>query len=139
MSSLPLSPKRVKDYRKYSSSLKREVARRYLAGEFSYRIAAEEYGLDNKDVVKEFVRWYRKQLVNDQTAIADSLSHESPPSQPDLSANSKADLEKEIVRLRKIAHEAEVKAEAWRTLVHNASELTGTDLIKKFAPKPSKK
>lgn len=134
-----LLSKRVKDYRRYPPSLKREVARRYLAGEFSYAVGAEEYGLANGDVVKEFVKWYRRQLASDQAAIAGSISGESPPSQPDLSASSKADLEKEIVRLRKVAHEAELKAEAWRTLMRNASEFTGTDLVKKFAPGPSKK
>lgn len=140
MSTVPLLTKRVKDHRKYPPSLKREVARRYLAGEFSYRVAAEEYGLDNKDVVKEFVRWYRKQAASDDAAISCALTGtEATSSHADLNGLSKAELERQLVAARKSAYEAEMKAEAWRTLVHNASAYTGTDLIKKFAPKPSKK
>ena len=136
MSTSPAKPKRVKDHRKYDPSLKREIARRYEAGEFSYGVAAEEYGLPNKDTVKEFVRWYRLPLRSDEAALAGSIPGESPPPQPPPSARSTAELEEEIVKLRKVAHEAEAKAETWRTVVRLASELTGEDLVKKFVPKP---
>lgn len=129
--------KRVKEYRKYDPSMKRELARRYRAGEFSYRVAAEEYGLPNKDTAKEFVRWYDKRLATDQAAIANSVSLESPPSQPDLSARTAAELEEEIVRLKKQLNIEQTKAEAWRTMVHKAEEITGIDIVKKLAPKPS--
>lgn len=51
--------KRTKSYSRYSVDLKRKIAKSYLAGEASYHILAEENGLKNKDVVKEFVRWYQ--------------------------------------------------------------------------------
>ena len=131
--------KRVKDYRKYDPSMKREVARRYLAGEFSYHVAAEEYGLPGKETVKEFVKWFRKELEVDHAAIAGSISSESQLSQPDLARLSRAELEKQLIEAKKLAHLAEVKQEAWRTLVKHASEYVGEDIIKKFGPKPSKK
>ncbi len=52
--------KRVKNYHRYSVSLKRKVAKSYLSGEASYAILAEENGLRDKGVVKEFVKWYRQ-------------------------------------------------------------------------------
>ena len=73
--------KRVKQHGRYDRSLKREVARRYLAGEFSYRIAAEEYGLSSGSVVKEFVRWYRQQddyLVGMQADNPDTVNSQTP-------------------------------------------------------------
>lgn len=139
MSTFRVKPKRVKDHRKYDPSLKREIARRYLAGEFSYRVAAEEYGLPNEDTAKEFVRWYRLQLRSDEAAVAGSVSGESPPPRPHPSARSTAELEEEIVKLRKVAHEAEAKAKTWRTVVRLACELTGEDLGKKFVPTLFKK
>ena len=52
--------KRTKNYSRYPVELKRKIAKSYLAGEASYRILAEENGLKNRDVVKEFVRWYQR-------------------------------------------------------------------------------
>ncbi len=52
--------KETKDYRKYSIGLKIKIAEEYLSGKFSYSIGAEKYGLKNKGVVKEFVKWYKK-------------------------------------------------------------------------------
>lgn len=92
MSKFTKPKKRVKEYRKCDPAMKREIARRYLADEFSYRVAAEEYDLPNKDMAKEFVRWYQKRLATDQAAIVVSVSRESPPSPPDLSARTAAEL-----------------------------------------------
>ena len=139
MSKKALIIKRVKDYRKYDPSMKREIARRYLAGEFSYRVAAEEYGLPGKETVKEFVKWYRKELERDQAAIADSISSESQLSPPDLANISRAELEKELIEARKLAHLAKAKEEAWRVMVKHASEYVGEDIVKKFGPGSSKK
>ena len=46
--------KRVKNYNRYSNSLKRKVAKAYISGEASYAILAEENGLRDKTVVKGF-------------------------------------------------------------------------------------
>ena len=50
------STKRTKHHGKYAPIVKREIAKRYLNGEFSYQIAAEEYHLPGRHTVKEFVR-----------------------------------------------------------------------------------
>ena len=60
---MQIKSKLVKTYRKYPENLKRKVAQDYLTGKFSYSMGAEIYGLPNKDVVKEFVKWYRKELL----------------------------------------------------------------------------
>ena len=54
--------KRIKNYNRYSVGLKRKIAKSYLSGEASYAILAEENGLRDKTVVKEFVKWYRRKL-----------------------------------------------------------------------------
>ena len=57
--------KRVKDQHRYPVDLKRKIAKSYLAGEGSYGILAEENGLKNGEVVREFVKWYRKELLKE--------------------------------------------------------------------------
>ena len=52
--------KKVKSYNRYPDEFKRKVALEYLSGRFSYSVAAEEYGLTDKTVVREFVKWYRR-------------------------------------------------------------------------------
>jgi len=131
--------KRIKDHSKYDRSLKREIARRYLNGEFSYRIGAEEYNLPNKDTVKEFVRWYRKELAAEEAHLADLHPKVGPPDESNLAAGSLTDQAEEIARLKEKLRLAELKAEAWRTLVDNAGNHVGIDLVKKFGPKPSTK
>lgn len=58
--------KRVKNYNRYPNDLKRKLAKEYLAGEASYGILAEEHGLANKGVVKEFVKWYKRILAQEE-------------------------------------------------------------------------
>ena len=57
--------KRVKKQNRYPERLKRRIAKAYLAGEASYSILAEENGLRDKNVVKEFVKWYKAKLVKE--------------------------------------------------------------------------
>ena len=54
--------KREKSQKRYAEELKRKIAKSYLSGEASYAVLAEENGLKNKGVVREFVKWYRKKL-----------------------------------------------------------------------------
>jgi len=51
--------KRVKRQTRYPEELKRKIAKSYISGEASYAVLAEENGLKSKNVVKEFVKWYR--------------------------------------------------------------------------------
>jgi transposase-like protein len=136
---MPKQGKRIKDHSKYARTLKREVARRYLNGEFSYRIGAEEYNLPNKDTVKEFVRWYKKELAAEEAHLSAPHPKVGPTNESDSAANSLIDQAKEIARLKEQLRLAELKAEAWRTLVDNAGNHVGIDLVKKFGPKPSNK
>ncbi len=47
--------------RKYPDELKRKIAKAYKSGQYSYGVLALAYGLTDKSVVKEFVRWYDRQ------------------------------------------------------------------------------
>ena len=79
------STKCTKRHGNYDLILKREIARRYLNCEFSYQIAAEEYHLPGRDTVKEFVRWYHRELATvdeyvDQVRLV--MHHHNPPPSP---------------------------------------------------------
>ena len=52
----------MKKNNRYPIGLKRKIAKSYLSGEASYAVLAEENGLRDKTVVKEFVKWYRRKL-----------------------------------------------------------------------------
>ena len=52
--------KKVKPRGRYPEELKRKIAKEYLAGKASAGYLAEEHGLKNKSLVKEFVKWYRR-------------------------------------------------------------------------------
>ena len=52
--------KRVKTGKRYPEELKRKIAKEYLSGAASHAVLAEEHGLRDKGVVKEFVKWYRR-------------------------------------------------------------------------------
>ena len=130
--------KRVKRRGRYAPSLKREIARRYLEGEFSYAVAAEEYGLANGGVVKEFVKWYRRQK--------DYLGgQKQPPMKEDTKSGRMGEselvarLRAELAAAERTAYLAERKADLFHTMLKNAGELVGEDLEKKFAAAASKK
>ncbi len=51
-----------KDLRqKYPDEFKRKLAKAYESGQCSYGALAAEYGLKNHMVVREFVKWHRRQ------------------------------------------------------------------------------
>ena len=64
--------KKVKRVNLYPDELKRKIAQEYLSGRFNYAVAAEEYGLRGKSVVREFVKWFRRN--NDLSAINTKIS-----------------------------------------------------------------
>jgi len=122
--------KRVKYQGRYPKDLKRKIAKSYLAGEASYAILAEENGLKNKGVVKEFVKWYR---MEQQKTPKKELPHS------DQAANSKAkgiqSLEQELAALRKQLQLAELKTEALETMIDLAEEKLQIDIRKKSGAK----
>jgi transposase-like protein len=141
--------KRIKQHGRYDRSLKREVARRYLAGEFSYRIAAEEYGLRSGEVVKQFVRWYRQQ--NDYLEIMEPQNESEtilPTSCPEkvsevvtdeLAQLSQGELLQLARRLQQQRDEALLAAQGWRTMIDLAEQSFNIQIVKKSVAKPSAK
>lgn len=117
--------KRVKCRNRYSDGLKRKIAKEYLSGKASYGILAEENGLANKDVVKEFVKWYRKQLASNPSNIVEMKE----AANPSISAN--VDLEKELEELRKKLERSELQVEMLETMIDHAEEALSIDIRKK--------
>ena len=129
--------KRTKGVGRYSPSLKREIARRYLAGEFSYSVAAEEYGLRGGGVVKEMVRWYERQ--KDYLELKPPGMSADTPRAAAEEAGSLDELRRALVQARQEAHEARLAAEAWQTLVERAEAELEIEIVKKSGAKPCKK
>ena len=117
--------KRKKSQKRYSEGLKRKIAKAYLNGEASYAILAEENGLRDKGVVKEFVKWYRRKLV-DEPNFEIKLDNKNT----ELSL-SKKELEAQIKELEKKLKYSELKTEMLETLIDLASEELKIDIRKK--------
>lgn len=127
--------KRVKSQKKYSDSLKREVGRRYLRGEFSYAVAAEEYGLRDKLVAKEFVKWYRMQQEKEPPSSSEEL--ENVKSEQELESPS-VDLAEALARIKELEralYMSELKGEALETMLDIAKRDLGIDVRKKYGAK----
>lgn len=126
--------KKVKSQKKYSDSLKREVGRRYLREEFSYAVAAEEYGLKDKTVAKEFVKWYRMQLEKENK----DGTEEEPSSReaaPEATAENLDEALARIKELERALYMAELKGEALETMLDIAKRDLGIDVRKKYGAK----
>ncbi|MCB9314709.1 MAG: transposase [Lewinellaceae bacterium] len=120
--------KKVKNYNRYPNDFKRKVALEYLSGRFSYAVAAEEYGLKDKGVVKEFVKWYRRNSELSQTT--DTVPMAKPK------AKSPTSKERE---LQKRIKDLELKVEALETMIDIAEEQLHIDIRKKSGSQQSKK
>jgi hypothetical protein len=137
--------KKIKSHQKYSDALKREVGRRYLNGEFSYGVAADTYGLKDKTVAKEFVKWYKQKLMEEEQLLSKAGSeHEATNvascngveakvslnvdvSDPVIKAYIQ-DLEKQLSRER-------LKVQGLETMLDVAKVEVGIDIRKKYGPK----
>ncbi len=117
--------KRVKRRNRYSEGLKRKIAKEYLSGKASYGILAEENGLANKGVVKEFVKWYRKQLASNPSNIIAMKEAENP------STSVNIDLEKKLLELEKKLEHSELQVEMLETMIDHAEEALSIDIRKK--------
>jgi transposase-like protein len=117
--------KREKQRNRYSEGLKRKIAKEYLSGRASYGILAEENGLVNKGVVKEFVKWYRKQLASNPSNIIEMQEAENP------SMAATDELEKELEELRKKLERTELQVEMLETMMDHAEEALSIDIRKK--------
>lgn len=124
--------KREKSQTRYSIGLKRKIAKLYLSGEASYAILAEEHGLRDKTVVKEFVKWYRRKL---ETEPNFEIEFERNPE--DLSM-TKEELGARIKELEQQLKHSELKAEMLETIIDLASEELNIEIVKKSDTKQSK-
>lgn len=110
---------------------------RYIDGEFSYAMAAEQYGLPSADTVKEFVRWYRRLEAAEDADLAARRAELGAAAQADSTdAETLPDDPKELKRL---LAEARGEAFALRTLVRVIKDDTGIDVLKKPVAKPPKR
>jgi len=117
----------------YPPELKREIAQRYENGDFSYGAAADEYGLANKDVVKEFVKWYRRLLITENDNLDKRKAELSAQGLLEPLDN---DLSDDPGELKRMLRQAQLEAQAFRTLVRVAEEQTGYAILKKPIAKP---
>lgn len=126
--------KRVKQYNRYPSELKRKIAKAYLSGAASYAVLAEEHGLRDKDVAKEFVKWYRRKLElgsqNESTVTAKETPEPNGDEQP---------LKQQIKELQKRLALSELKVEALETMIDIAEGQLHIDIRKKSGAKQSKR
>lgn len=125
--------KRTKRRNRYPESLKRKIAKSYMAGEASYSILAEEHGLRDRGVVREFVKWYRKVL-----SAEGSLAMEKDTSKEAAIGSSSA-LESRIKELERQLKRAELKAEMLETMIDIAEKAFQLDIRKKSGTNQSKK
>jgi transposase-like protein len=126
--------KRVKRQNRYPEDLKRKIAKSYLAGEASYSVLAEENGLKNKDVVKEFVKWYRNRYLD-----SSMTKTEKTDSTPAETSSSSADLLARIAQLEKQLAHRELQVEGLETLIDVAEEELGVSIRKKSGSKQLKR
>lgn len=119
--------KRVKRRTKYSEGLKRKISKEYLAGKASYAILAEEHGLANKGVVKEFVKWYKRRLNEEPTnknQVKDSGKNQDSKS-GDLQSNQ------EVEKLKKELELERLRVEMLETMIDEAERVLSIDIRKK--------
>ena len=126
--------KRVKQYNRYPSELKRKIAKEYLSGAASYAVLAEEHGLRDKDVAKEFVKWYRRKC---------ELAGENEPHMPEKKGpepkGDEQSLKEQIKELQKRLALSELKVEALETMIDIAEGQLHLDIRKKSGAKQSKR
>lgn len=131
--SAPLTKKDLRQ--KYPPDLKRKIAKAYASGQYSYGSLALEYGLKDKAVVKEFVKWYARQ----EAVVAENLANDfSQMKQNDSNLSGEA-LSAELAVLRgKLSH-SELKVEALETMIDLAEQEFSIAIRKKSGTQRSKK
>lgn len=133
-----MGKKRVKTYQKYPDSLKRKIAKSYLAGEASYAVLAEEHGLRNKEVVKEFVRWYRRKLAAEPNLESQQMEEQRANLDEPLQQGEQ-ELQGRIKVLEQALRLSELKTELLETMIDEAEELFNLEIRKKSGTDQSKR
>ena len=130
------SSKRVKKNNRYPIGLKRKIAKSYLSGEASYAVLAEENGLRDKTVVKEFVKWYRRKLAEEPNFEIELSAMEAKEGAKNL---SKSELEAKLKALEKQLRLAELKTELLETMIDEAETQFDIPIRKKSGTNQSKR
>lgn len=130
--------KRVKKNNRYSISLKRKIAKSYLSGEASYGVLAEENGLRDKGVVKEFVKWYRRKLLEEPTFEAQLMEEQEKKTAGEEELSSRT-LTARVKELEKQLKQAALKAELLETMIDIAEEKFNLAIRKKSGTNQSKR
>lgn len=124
--------KRVKQGNRYADDFKRKVAKAYVDGHFSYAVAAETYGLKDKSVVREFVKWYRRKYDLSQPNEHEGMSKKEKT--PTVSA-----LEAQLKQLQAQLDLEKLKTEALETMIDIAEAQLQIDIRKKSGSQRSKR
>ena len=125
-----------KDLRqKYPNELKRKIAKAYESGQYSYGALAVEYGLRDKMVVQEFVKWQRRQPG---LLVADSAIDSVEMKQNDSNL-SVEELQAELEQMRRKLSHTELKVEALETMIDLAEQAFSIAIRKKSGTRRSKK
>ena len=136
MSTKKVKPKATRPRGHYPPTLKREIAQRYLNGDFSYGAAADEYGLASKEVVKEFVRWFTRKLDDENAALAERTAELRRLNAGPAAERDPEPLPDDVNALKALLQDARDEATVWRTLVRVAEEQTGLPILKKPIARP---
>ena len=126
--------KKVKLRNRYADEFKRKVAKGYVEGQYSYAVAAEMYGLKDKGVVREFVKWYRRNndlSLSNEPAPMSKSTHEKTP--------IVSELEAQVKQLQAQLELEKLKTEALETMIDLAEEHLQIDIRKKSGSQRSKK
>lgn len=126
--------KKVKPRGRYPEELKRKIAKEYIAGKASAGYLAEEHGLKNKSVVKEFVKWYRRKGEL-YVQIEDSMANEK------TSTDNAVELLawEQLKQLKRQLELSRLKVEALETMIDIAEQEFQIEIRKKSGAKQSKK
>ena len=119
--------------RRYGKALKRKIAEEYLSGKFSYAVAAEEYGLASRHVVREFVKWYKRTSYLEQM---EEKEHEKLSPQ-DTSASTESPTQEQILELQRQLEQAKLKIAGLETLIDVAEQELKISIRKKSGTKQS--
>ncbi len=126
--------KKVKSRGRYPEELKRKIAKEYLAGKASAGYLAEEHGLKNKGIVKEFVKWYRRKdelcVQNQDTLSGNKASTD---------AASELSVQEQLKQLKRQLEFSHLKVEALETMIDLAEKEFQIDIRKKSGAKQSKR
>lgn len=117
-----------KGNRRYATTLKRKIGQEYLDGQYSYAVGAERYGLKDKNVVREFVKWYKKNL---ELWEMEEEKSDNPVPQTELPTEELKILEAKLEAAR-------MKIAGLETMIDQAEQSLGIEIRKKSGTKQSK-